>query len=128
MNGPSASGPSISASRMGVCRQPVSTSACSVTFGCSPRVRRSRKAAPSAFDTVHTTVVGSSDCVSPEGLPHTGETHISCRCSCGLICTWPTAPACEARAAWPGLAMPSVSTIAPRRSRPVKSASSPSPT
>ena len=34
----------------------------------------------------------------------------------------------KARAAWPGLAIPSISTIAPRRSRAVKSASSPSPT
>ena len=84
--------------------------------------------APSAWETVQATVAGSSASVSVDGLPQTGEMHISCRCSCGLTCSCPAAPARAARAATAGLAMPSAITIVPRRSRPAKSASVPSPT
>ena len=51
--------------------------------GCSPRTRRSRNAASSGCDTVHTTVLGRSPKVPREGLPLTGEAHISCRCHAG---------------------------------------------
>ncbi len=57
-----ASGPagaSMSACRIGVLRQPVSTAACRTTTGGAPPARRVRRAAPSAPEIVQATVCGS---------------------------------------------------------------------
>ena len=105
-----------SATRIGVCRQPVSTCACSVTTGCSPRRSWSSSMVPSVRDTVHATVVGKAGRVDRPGFPQTGEMHISCKWSCGLMCSWPTAPARRNRSAAAGLAIPSTSAMQPARS------------
>ena len=130
MNGssPSLCAGASSATRMGVVRQPVATSAWRVTLGLQPRASASRTAAPSAWETVQTTVVGSSATVRSDGLPQTGERHISWICSCGLMCSCPAAPAREAFSATAGVAIPSTTAMQPRTSCRAKSAADPAAT
>jgi hypothetical protein len=66
--------------RIGVCRQPASITALTVTVTV-PRSSAARRALPSSASIDATTVLGSIAKWSSPGLPQTGEMHISWRCS-----------------------------------------------
>ena len=108
-----------SACRIGVLRQPVSTSAVILSRVCPPESDALRRA-PSASFTVTTAVAGRVAMSAASGLPQMLEMHISCRCSCGITCTCPTAPARLARRVASEAASPSITAMRPRRSTAAK--------